>query len=57
MEPVVGPKAQCALTVQNSHMETLLGGDIKSSVDLWWLPCLAEWVGMSVSGAQGWAQT
>lgn len=57
MEPVVGPKAQCALTVQNNHVETLLGGDIKSSIDLWWLPCLVEWVGMSVSGVQGCAQT
>lgn len=57
MEPVVGPEAQFALTVQNNYVETLLGRDIKSSVDLWWLPCLVQWVGMSVSGAQGWVET
>lgn len=29
-EPVVGPKALCVLTVENNHVETNVGGDIRA---------------------------
>lgn len=56
-EPVVGPKAPCGLTVENNHVETIVGGDIRASVHMWWLLCLVGCVDMTVLGAQVWAQT
>lgn len=54
---MVGPKAPCGLTVENNRVETIVGGDIRASVHMWWLLCLVGYVDMTILGAQVWAQT